>query len=68
MSILFSPHEREQFLALTRAFLARFFENEITSGTDDLKTSFFWLLSFLSVPGFFLPMTMAFTWQLVAML
>ena len=62
-----SPHERQQVRALTRAFLARFFENEVTSGTDDLKTSFFWLLSFLAVPGFFMPMTMAFTWQLVAM-
>jgi len=62
------PHERKQFQALTRAFLARFFENEITSGTDDLKTSFFWLLSFLAVPGLFMPMTMAFTWQLVAMM
>jgi hypothetical protein len=65
--MIFPPHEREQFQALTRAFLARFFENEITSGTDDLKTSFFWLLSFLAVPGLFMPMTMAFTWQLVAM-
>jgi hypothetical protein len=67
MTMILAPHEREQFQALTRAFLARFFENEITSGTDDLKTSFFWLLSFLAVPGLFMPMTMAFTWQLVAM-
>jgi len=68
MTLIFAPHEREQTRALTRAFLARFFENEITSGTDDLKTSFFWLLSFLAVPGLFMPMTMAFTWQLVAMM
>jgi hypothetical protein len=68
MSMRFPPHEREQFRALTRAFLARFFENEITSGTDDLKTSFFWLLSFLAVPGLFMPMTMALSWQLVAMM
>ena len=68
MTLIFAPHEREQARALTRAFLARFFENEITSGTDDLKTSFFWLLSFLAVPGLFMPMTMAFTWQLVAMM
>jgi hypothetical protein len=68
MTMIFAPHEREQARALTRAFLARFFENEITSGTDDLKTSFFWLLSFLAVPGLFMPMTMAFTWQLVAMM
>jgi hypothetical protein len=30
--------ELDQFRALTRAFLARFFENEVTAGTDDLKT------------------------------
>jgi hypothetical protein len=68
MTMIFAPHEREQAHALTRAFLARFFENEITSGTDDLKTSFFWLLSFLAVPGLFMPMTMAFSWQLIAMM
>ena len=59
--------EPEQADALTRAFLARFFENEITAGTDDLKTTFFWLLSFLAVPGFFMPMAMGLTWQLVAL-
>jgi len=50
-----------------RAFLARFFENEITTGTDDLKTSFFWLLAFLAVPGFFMPMLMGFRWNLIAL-
>jgi hypothetical protein len=59
--------ELDQFRALTRAFLARFFENEITAGTDDLKTSFFWLLSFLAVPGLFMPMMMAFTWQMIVL-
>ncbi len=52
---------------MTRAFLARFFENEITTGTDDLKASFFWLLSFLAVPGFFMPMLMGFKWNLIAL-
>jgi hypothetical protein len=66
MSMVILAHQREQIRALTHAFLARFFENEITSGTDDLKTSFFWLLSFLAVPGLFMPMTMAWTWQLIA--
>jgi hypothetical protein len=64
--MLIHAGEREQLRALTRAFLARFFENEITTGTDDLKTSFFWLMSFLAVPGFFMPAGMAFTWQVVA--
>ena len=50
---------------MTRAFLARFFENEITPATDDLKTSFFWLLAFLAAPGFLLPVMMGFRWQLI---
>jgi hypothetical protein len=58
--------EREQLRALTHAFMARFFENEITTGTDDLKTSFFWPLSVLAVPGFLVPAGMALSWQLVA--
>ncbi len=62
-----TPHERAQVRALHRAFLVRFFENEITSGTDDLKASFIWLLSFLAVPGVFLPMSMGFVWQLIAL-
>ena len=61
------PHPRDQIRALTRAFLARFFENEITTGTDDLKTSFFWLLSFLAVPGFFMPLMMGYKWQMIAL-
>jgi hypothetical protein len=61
------PDQADQARAMTRAFLARFFENEITTGTDDLKTSFFWLLSVLAVPGTFMPMMMSFTWQLVAL-
>lgn len=60
--------ERDQRRALVRTFLARFFENEITTGTDDLKASFIWLLSFLSVPGFFMPVIMGFSYALVARL
>jgi hypothetical protein len=54
--------------ALFRAFLARFFENEITSGTNDLKDSFFWLISFLAIPGFFMPVLMGWSWGLMARL
>jgi hypothetical protein len=60
--------ERDQRRALVRTFLARFFENEITAGTDDLKASFIWLLSFLSVPGFFMPVMMGFSYAIFAML
>jgi len=48
---------------LYRAFLARFFENEVTSGTHDLRASFIWLIAFLSAPGFVLPALLAwFDW------
>ena len=61
------PVPREQFRALVHSFLARFFENEITSGTDDLKSSFFWLLAFLMAPGIFMPVMMMFAWDLIAL-
>ena len=51
--------------ALARAFFARFFESEITAGTDDLKQSFFWLLAALAMPGIFIPTLMSFEWGLV---
>ena len=55
----------EQVDALARAFFARFFESEITAGTDDLKQSFFWLLAALAMPGIFIPTLMSFEWGLV---
>src|SRR5688500_8900475 len=61
------PVPLEQFRALVHSFLARFFENEITSGTDDLKASFFWLLAFLMAPGIFMPVMMMFEWDLIAL-
>jgi hypothetical protein len=56
---------KEQVDALSRAFFARFFESEITAGTDDLKQSFFWLLAALATPGVFIPTLMSFEWGLV---
>jgi hypothetical protein len=61
-----SARERDQFGALVHSFLARFFENEITSGTDDLKNSFFWLLAFLMAPGLFMPFVLSFDWEMIA--
>ena len=55
-----------QLCTLGRAFLKRFFENDVTGNTDDLKTSFFWLLAFLAVPGFLMPLMVAFGWDLTA--
>ena len=57
----------EQVDALARAFFARFFESEITAGTDDLKQSFFWLLAALAMPGIMIPVLMSFDWTLLAM-
>ncbi len=57
----------EQVDALARAFFARFFESEITEGTDDLKQSFFWLLAALAMPGIMIPVLMSFDWTLLAM-
>jgi hypothetical protein len=56
-----------QVNALGRAFFVRFFESEITTGTDDLKQFFFWLLGALAVPGLFIPWIMSFEWQLLAL-
>lgn len=64
--MLTRPLEGRQTAALVHAFLARFFENEITAGTSDLKSSFFWLLAFLMVPGFLIPFQMLFDWDFVA--
>ena len=58
----------DPFRALTRTFLARFFENEITAGFDDLKGMFFWLLAALTVPGLFIPWLMSFDWNIIALL
>ena len=57
-----------QLDALARAFFVRFFESEITTGTDDLKQFFFWLLAALAIPGLFIPWIMAFEWQLLALI
>lgn len=53
--------------ALARSFLARFFENDITGGTNDLRQSFFWLLAALAVPGFLIPVLMSFDWMSVGL-
>ena len=56
----------EQVAALTRAFLARFFESEITTGADDLKGTFFWLLAALATPGIVIPWIMVFDWNFMS--
>ena len=56
------------FDALARAFFSRFFENEVTGGSSDLRNSFFWLIGFLAAPGFFLPFLMMFDWDSYALM
>ena len=56
------------FDALTRAFFSRFFENELTGGSADLRNSFFWLIGFLAAPGFFMPFLMMFDWDSYALM
>jgi hypothetical protein len=51
------------FDALARAFFSRFFDNELTGGSADLRNSFFWLIGFLAAPGAFLPFLMMFNWE-----
>lgn len=63
MSEPFRPGEVGQCRALARAFLFRFFENEITAGSSDLRSSFFWLLSILVPPGMFLPVMALMKWS-----
>jgi hypothetical protein len=58
------PGEVGQCRALARAFLFRFFENEITAGSSDLRSSFFWLLSILVPPGMFLQVMALMKWSL----
>ncbi len=60
--------ERTQTSALTRTFLVRFFDNEITSGTNDLKASFFNLIAFLATPGFLYPAAKSMNWAFIGRL
>ena len=64
--------QREQrppspFSTLVRAFVGRFFENEIAAGSNDLKSSFFWLVAFFAPLGVMFPWLMVFEYSVVAM-
>jgi hypothetical protein len=51
------PTPRAAFRALTRTFIRRFFDNEITGGTQDLTAGFFWLIGFLAAPLALMPVS-----------
>src|SRR5215467_3034322 len=57
------PREGPQLVALTRAFLFRFFENEVTAGSNDLRGSFLWVLSVLVPPGLCIPFIALMKWS-----
>lgn len=57
--------ERRQVRALFRAFLARFFENEISENSRDMTSSFLWILAILAAPGLLLPFSNIFRWTLL---
>ena len=59
-----APNAGSQRRALTHAFLFRFFENEVTAGSNDLRGSFLWLLSVLVPPGLCLPFLALMRWSI----
>ena len=61
-----APFAVRPISALTRAFVARFFDNDFTRGAGDLRSSFFWLIAFLAPIGVFMPWMMAFQYQMWA--
>jgi hypothetical protein len=61
------PTPAAQFRPLTETFLARFFENEVTSGRTDLRTSFFWVVAVLAGPGLLGVVYRQFAWTEITM-
>jgi len=51
----FQPRAGAQLRALARTFFGRFFESDITSGSNALRGSLFYLLEFLAAPRFAAP-------------
>ena len=62
------PSERGQIMALARAFLARFFDNDLTAGSTDLKHSFLWLIAAAAMPGIAMPSAKMELWSRLAII
>jgi hypothetical protein len=62
------PGERVQVSALARAFLSRFFDNELTAGSTDLKHSFLWLIAAAATPGLAMPNANLERWSRLAVI
>ena len=52
--------------ALTQNFFRRFFDNEITGGTRDLTSMFFWMVGFVGGPFALVPIPAMVTFRLIA--
>ena len=59
-------NERLQIAALYRAFLGRFFENEMSEGSRDVRASFGRMIGMLAAPGFLLPFANIWRWTELA--
>src|SRR5688572_13365504 len=62
---LLERHEHRQAEALFRAFLARFFENEISDNSSDMRSSFTRIIGMMAAPGMLLPVSNIFRWGLM---
>ena len=49
------PARRARSKRSRGTFLARFFDNDLTGGSTDLRHSFLWLLAAIALPGIFVP-------------
>jgi hypothetical protein len=61
------PEERAAIRTLTRTFLRRFFDNEITGGSQDLTASFFWLVAFFAGPLALVPAALMARYRLIVL-
>jgi hypothetical protein len=67
MPVVRMPAGRAALRALTWTFLRRFFDNEITGGTQDLTTSFFWLVGLLAAPLMLMPVGAMLRYRLIVL-
>jgi hypothetical protein len=61
------PDERAAIRTLARTFLRRFFDNEITGGSQDLTASFFWLVAFFAGPLALMPAALMTRYRLIVL-
>ncbi len=68
MTAATQPSEKDQTVTLARTFLARFFDNDITGGSTDLRHTFLRLLAVLALPGIFTPHGKLAVWTRISLL